>query len=66
VKHVELLLWLRSECGVGHGRTNAIISYLQDPELAEKILEDTETEKAKKQIVSISLDSRNLLQAERC
>jgi hypothetical protein len=48
-KHGELLAWLKSDCGLGHGHANAIILYIQDPELAKKkILEDAKKEKAKK------------------
>jgi len=49
VKHAELLSWLKSECGLGHGHANAIIMYIQNPQLAKKkILEDAKGEKAKK------------------
>ena len=48
-KHAELLSWLKSDCGLGHGHANAIILYIQNPELAKKkILQDTRKEKAKK------------------
>ena len=48
-KHSELLGWLKSDCGLGHGHANAIILYIQNPELAKrKILEDAKKEKAKK------------------
>ena len=48
-KHAELLSWLKSDCGLGHGHANAIILYIQNPELAKrKILEDAKKEKAKK------------------
>jgi hypothetical protein len=40
-KHSELLSWFKSDGGMGHGHTNAILSYIQDPELAKKkIIED--------------------------
>ncbi len=32
----ELLRWLKSECGLGHGHANAIILYIQNPELAKR------------------------------
>jgi hypothetical protein len=49
VKHGELLAWLKSDCGLGHGHANAIILYIQNPELAKKkILEDARKEKAKR------------------
>jgi hypothetical protein len=48
-KHGELLAWLKSDCGLGHGHANAIILYIQNPELAKKkILEDAREEKTKK------------------
>lgn len=47
-KHSELLKWLKSDCGLGHGHANAIILYIQDPELGrKKIAEDARNEKAK-------------------
>ena len=49
VKHAELLSWLKSDCGLGHGHANAIILYIKDPELAKKkLLEDAKREKARK------------------
>jgi len=48
-KHAELLSWLKADCGLGHGHANAIILYIQNPELAKKkIREDARKEKAKK------------------
>ena len=45
-KHGELLQWLKTDCGLGHGHANAIILYLQHPELAKKkIAEDAKKEK---------------------
>jgi len=47
-KHGELLAWLKSDCGLGHGHANAIILYIQNPEVAQKkILADARQEKAK-------------------
>jgi hypothetical protein len=49
VEYGELLAWLKSDCGLGHGHANAIILYIQNPELAKKkILEDAKKEKAKR------------------
>ena len=49
VKYGELLSWLKSDCGLGHGHANAIILYIQNPELAKKkIIEDAKKETAKK------------------
>ena len=49
VKHAELLAWLKSDCGLGHGQANAMILYIQNPELAKrKIREDAKNEKSRK------------------
>jgi len=41
-KHGDMLAWLKSEMGLGHGHANAIILYLKAPEIAKKkIQEDT-------------------------
>ena len=49
VKHGELLSWLKTDYGLGHGHANAIILYIKDPELAKrKLLEDAKKEKARK------------------
>ncbi len=46
VKHADLLKWLKSDCGLGHGHANAIIMYIQNPVLAKKkIMEDAKNEK---------------------
>lgn len=46
VKYGELLKWLKSDCGLGHGHANAIILYIRNPKLAkEKIREDAKKEK---------------------
>ena len=48
-EYAELLTWLKSDCGLGHGHANAIILYIHDPELAKKKMsEDAKREKAKK------------------
>ena len=40
-KYGELLKWLKTDCKLGHGHANAIILYIQNPELAKrKIAED--------------------------
>ncbi len=45
VNHGELLAWLKSDCGLGHGHANAIILYIQEPEIAKrKIAEDAKNE----------------------
>jgi len=47
--HGELLKWLKSSCGLGHGHANAIILYIQDPQLAKrKIAADSRSAKKKK------------------
>ncbi len=49
VKHTELLSWLKSDCGLGHGHANAIILYIKDHERAKKkLLEDAKREKVRK------------------
>jgi hypothetical protein len=40
VKHSDLLKWLKTECGLGHGHAQAIILYIQHPELAKKKLRE--------------------------
>jgi hypothetical protein len=46
VEYGELLAWLKTECGLGHGHANAIILYIRDPALAKKKLaEDAKAEK---------------------
>ncbi|HTT35439.1 MAG TPA: DUF4287 domain-containing protein [Thermoplasmata archaeon] len=32
----ELLRWLKSDCGLGHGHANAMILYIQQPDLAKR------------------------------
>ena len=36
VTHSELLKWLKTDCGLGHGHANAIILYIRDPKLGKK------------------------------
>ena len=41
ITYGELLAWLKKDFGLGRGHANAIILYIQKPELAKmKILED--------------------------
>ncbi len=48
-QHAELLAWLKSDCGLGHGHANAIIMYIKNPELAKrKMAEDAKNAGAKK------------------
>jgi hypothetical protein len=45
-KYGELLKWLKTDQGLGHGHANAIILYIQDPEIGKrKIAEDAKKEK---------------------
>ena len=47
--HGDLLKWLKTDCGLGHGHANAIILYIRKPEIAKKmLLEDTKMEQKKK------------------
>ncbi len=39
-RYGELLVWLKAECGLGHGHANAVILYVKNPELAKKKLLD--------------------------
>ena len=44
-QYSELLKWLKTDCGLGHGHANAMILYIQSPELAKKkIAEDAKKE----------------------
>jgi Domain of unknown function (DUF4287) len=36
VKHSELLKWLKSDIGLGHGHAMAIIMYIKDPEFVKR------------------------------
>ena len=49
VKYGELLKWLKVECGLGHGHANAIILYIQNPEMAKrKMAEEAKAKGASK------------------
>lgn len=37
-KHGELLKWLKSDMGLGHGHANAMILYIRYPDVAKKKL----------------------------
>jgi len=39
-KHGEMLAWLKTEMGLGHGHANAIILYMKSPEIAKKKLQE--------------------------
>jgi hypothetical protein len=41
-KYSDVMVWLKSEVGLGHGHANAIILYLKSPELAKKKIESGE------------------------
>src|SRR2546425_10926039 len=43
--HAELLTWLKTDCGLGHDHANAIILYIQNPELAKKKIREDERKK---------------------
>ena len=46
VKYGELVKWLKTDCGLGHGHANAIILYIQNPKIAKrKMAEDAKKEK---------------------
>ena len=47
VKYGELLAWLKTECGLGHGHANAIILYIQDPGLGKRKLREEAKKGAK-------------------
>ena len=48
-KYGELLKWLKTDCGLGHGHANAMILYIQNPAVAKKkLLEDSKMEKRKR------------------
>ena len=40
VEYGDLLKWLKTVCGLGHGHANAIILYIQDPEGAKEKLRE--------------------------
>jgi hypothetical protein len=33
--HAELLKWLKTDCGLGHGHANALILYIRDTKIAK-------------------------------
>ena len=35
-KYGELLKWRKADCGLGHGHANAMILYIQNPEVAKR------------------------------
>ncbi len=47
VKHADLLKWLKTECGLGHGHANAIILYIQNPALGRRKIEEDASKEAK-------------------
>ncbi|HEV2317642.1 MAG TPA: DUF4287 domain-containing protein [Thermoplasmata archaeon] len=48
-KYGELLKWLKTDCGLGHGHANAMILYIQQPKLAQrKIAADAKKERPPK------------------
>src|SRR5439155_26507396 len=49
VRHAEVLAWLKSDCGLGNGHANAMILYIQNPELARrKMRDDAKKEKTER------------------
>jgi hypothetical protein len=45
--HAELLAWLKSDMGLGHGHANALILYIREPRIAKaKLTADAAKEKA--------------------
>lgn len=48
-EYSDLLKWLKTDCGLGHGHANAMILYIQNPALGKKkIAADARAEKSKK------------------
>ena len=45
--HAELLRWLKSDCGLGHGHANAMILYIRHTEVAKRMLAAEARAKAK-------------------
>ena len=45
-KHGDILAWLKTEMGLGHGHAKAIILYMKSPEIAKKKLQE-DTRKSK-------------------
>jgi len=40
VEYGDLLKWLKTDCGLGHGHANAIILYIQNPALGKRKIEE--------------------------
>jgi len=40
VNYVDLLKWLKTDCGLGHGYANAVILYIQNPALGKRKIEE--------------------------
>jgi hypothetical protein len=50
VQYGELLKWPKTDCELGHGHANAMILYIQNPELAKKKLAADARRSNRKQI----------------
>jgi hypothetical protein len=46
--HAELLLWLKQDCGLGHGHANAMILYIRHTALARRKLRADGVQSARK------------------
>lgn len=47
-EYSDLLKWLKSECGLGHGHANAMILYIQNPALGKKKIAEDEKAASKR------------------